>query len=157
MIGLPRTTFSQITLSLIVLLFINLLIFIFFLRWFVVDPGAMQFADMLSNQLQLLEIQCRDLQATEAQAWLQTNLPQLGYEIRQTSTHFSKLPPVRFYQIMQQSLENHYSKSLIIRLTDEDAHSKLWFQLAWMKNYWVGIPFHSYLQNIYGMISLILT
>ncbi len=157
MIGLPRTAFSQITLSLILLLFINLLIFIFFLRWFVVDPGATQFADMLNNQLQLLAIKFRDFQAFEAQAWLQKNLPQLGYEIRQKTTNFTELPPLRFYQIMQETLENHYSDVLTIRLSNEATHSKLWFQLAWMKNYWIGIPFHTYLQNIYGMISLILT
>lgn len=154
---LPRTTFSQITLSLILLLLINFVIFILFLREFVVDPGAIQFATMLNNQLQLLEPQLQNLTPPQAQLWLQQNVASLHYEIRPQNTGFSSLPTLRFYQILQQTLETYYPYPLEIQLSHEGIQSTLWFQLKWTQNYWLGIPFHSYLQNIYSMISMVLT
>ena len=154
--GVLRSTFSQLSSVLLVLLLVNLIISFLFLRWLVVDPGASQFAEILYNQLQLLKIELHDLSITQAQEWIQQHFPATGYQVSQQVNHLPELPPLRFYKIIQQDLSYYTGHDLVIYLSQE-GQARLWFKLSWMKGYWLGIPFRAYLQNVYSMLGIILT
>ncbi|BCG62747.1 MAG: two-component system, OmpR family, osmolarity sensor histidine kinase EnvZ [Methyloprofundus sp.] len=152
---LPQSLFAQITITLLVLLCINVSLAFIALRCLVIDPGAIQFANSIVSQLQLLAIELRHLDAQQASLWIGKNLPDSGYLIQQSADALSKPPAIRFYQLLQQQLAAGTHEPVDIYLSHNGEQSLLLMQQSWMQGYWLGIPFQSYLQNIYNLVAIV--
>lgn len=152
---LPKTTFSQIASILTLLLLFNLLISFLVLRWLVINPGAEQFAEMIDNQAELLEIQLSNDSADQANTWLTQHIPEANFHIKTDISKLEALPDIHFYRAIQQKSSALSNATEIVRISQTLDGSWLWLKSTWMQGYALGIPFPTYIQNVYQLVSII--
>jgi two-component system osmolarity sensor histidine kinase EnvZ len=152
---LPRTTFGQIATALTLLLLANLVISFVVLRWLVLDPSAKEFANMIDNQTSLLRLQLEDFDSIQANNWLKTNMSDAAFLLRRDISSLAPLPDFPFYHALVEYSNVLKHSEQTIRLSRNNSQSWLWIKTSWMKDYTLGIPFRSYVQNIYRFASTV--
>ncbi len=141
----PQSTYTQLTLMFGVLLLINFLVIVFFLRQLTINPAATQIGKTLYSQIKTLKPLLINKTIIEARHILKNN--HLSSQITLKDTPIARtLPDYKFYRTLTQVLKTGSIQDVL--LEDTSDVSTIWLKPQWLKDYWIGFGFQPFVAHV---------
>ena len=141
----PQSTYAQLTLMFGLLLLINFLVIVFFLRQLTINPAATQIGKTLYSQISTLNPLIINKTIIEAEHILNNN--HLSSQITLKDKPLARaLPDYKFYRTLTQVLKTGSIQDVLLQETDNG--STIWLKPQWLKDYWIGIGFQPFVNQV---------
>jgi two-component system osmolarity sensor histidine kinase EnvZ len=147
-----KSIYLHLALMFVGLLLINFFIMIATLREITIKPSAKQFAEMINNQLQLIQPLLQNQDTSHATDIIDNLLPNNEIVISK-DPEANSLPTLEFYNILSAELKQTKNRQILMQDSEKDP--RLWIKDQSIAEYWLGFKFQAYSGKITDWVILI--